>query len=125
MIENLIRMNASANRNVLAGKLLIRSPRLQAELGVPADSQLAVHMDYGVAEYMRKNDARALAEFNEVLRLDPRNAGALKNAAITLGNLGRNKEAVELFERYLEAAPGDGEARQAMEALEAAASTRQ
>jgi hypothetical protein len=36
MIQNLERINQSENRDVLAGKLLIRSPRLQAELVVPA-----------------------------------------------------------------------------------------
>jgi hypothetical protein len=37
MIQNLARIDSSAaNRNVLAGKMLICSPRLQAELDVPA-----------------------------------------------------------------------------------------
>jgi hypothetical protein len=37
MTQNLARIDSSAaNRNVLAGKMLICSPRLQAELDVPA-----------------------------------------------------------------------------------------
>jgi lipoprotein NlpI len=87
----------------------------------PAPGMAAsLHMQLGLVSYVRKDDTAALASFNEALRLDPTYAEARKNAGIALGNLGRNAEAVEQLQIYLNANPKDQGVAAAIAALRAA-----
>lgn len=87
----------------------------------PASGMAAsLHMQLGMAAYMRKDDRAALASFNEAIRLDPKYWLAYKNAGIALGNLGRNGEAITQLETYLRAYPADKDVAAAVAALRAA-----
>ena len=79
-----------------------------------------LHMQIGLAAYIRKDDSAALASFTEAIRVDPENWAARKNAGIALGNLGRNAEAIAQLEAYLRANPGDKGVEAAITALRAA-----
>lgn len=80
----------------------------------------SLHMQIGLAAYMRKDDNAALTSFAEAIRLDPENWAARKNAGIALGNLGRNAEAIAQLEAYLRANPADKGVEAAITALRAA-----
>lgn len=67
----------------------------------------SLHMQLGMAAYLRKDDNAALLSFLEATRIDPEYWPARKNAGIALGNLGRNREAIEQFEIYLRGNPRD------------------
>jgi protein O-mannosyl-transferase len=83
------------------------TPGLTAEL----------HAQLGLAAYMQQRDAAALASFQESLRWNPQFHPARRNAGIALGNLGRNREAIEQLEIYLAAQPNDAAIRAAVAAL--------
>ena len=84
----------------------------------PAPGMAAsLHMQLGMAAYLRKDDRAALLSFIEATRIDPEYWPARKNAGIALGNLGRNKEAIEQFEIYLQANPRDTDVAAAVAAL--------
>jgi Tfp pilus assembly protein PilF len=89
-------------------------------LSPSAGMAASLHMQIGMAAYIRKDDQAALASFDEALRLDPKYWLAHKNAGISLGNLGRNREAIERFEIYLRAYPADKDVAAAIAALRAA-----
>ncbi len=80
----------------------------------------ALHAQIGMAAYLRKDDPGALAGFLEAIRLDPNHWLARKNAGIALGNMGRNREAIEQFEIYLAANPQDKDVAAAVAALRGA-----
>lgn len=80
-----------------------------------------IHMELGIVAYLRKNDAAALAAFQEALRFNPDHGPARKTAGFALGNMGRNREAVEQLEIYLKANPQDPDVAAAIAALRSAA----
>ena len=84
----------------------------------------SLHMQLGMAAYMRKDDNAALQSFLEATRIDPQYWPARKNAGIALGNLGRNREAIEQFEVYLRANPQDKDVAAVVAALRAGAPGR-
>ncbi|MFN0102863.1 MAG: tetratricopeptide repeat protein [Bryobacteraceae bacterium] len=106
-----------------AGKLdeAVAEARKALALSPAKDMAASLHLQLGMAAYMRKDDQAALAEFTEALRLDPEYGTARKNAGIALGNMGRNREAIEQFEIYMAANPQDKDVAAAIIALRAGA----
>jgi protein O-mannosyl-transferase len=84
----------------------------------------SLHMQLGMAAYMRKDDSAALLSFLEAIRIDPEYWPARKNAGIALGNLGRNREAIEQFEIYLRGNPQDKDVAAVVAALRSGAPGR-
>lgn len=105
-----------------AGKLEEADAQARKALALDPSNGMAasLHMQLGMAAYMRKDDQAALAEFQEAIRLDSQYWPARKNAGIALGNLGRNREAINHFEAYLAANPQDAAVAAAVAALKAA-----
>ncbi|MBI2689465.1 MAG: tetratricopeptide repeat protein [Acidobacteria bacterium] len=91
--------------------------RKAMQLSPSTGVQATLHMQLGMVSYIRKDDAAALAEFREALRLDPAYWPARKNAGIALGNLGRNKEAADELQVYLNANPNDKDVAAVIAAL--------
>jgi len=89
-------------------------------LAPPKSMAASLHLQLGMAAYMLKDDAGALTEFREAIRLDPQYWPARKNAGIALGNMGRNREAIDEFEIYLKANPQDNDVAAAVAALRTA-----
>ena len=108
------------SRAYLAMEQLDESDRVAKQaLGLNPDRglQASLRLQLGMASYMRKDDEAALREFFEALRLAPEYAVARKNAGISLGNLGRTREAIEQFELYLKDNPDDKDVRAVVAAL--------
>ena len=108
------------SRALLAMEQFDESDRVvKKALGMNPDRgmQASLHLQLGMASYMRKEDEAALREFFEALRLVPEYAVARKNAGISLGNLGRNREAIEQFELYLKDNPQDKDVQAVVTAL--------
>src|SRR3712207_351329 len=79
--------------------------RVIAAAQMPA-SQLAVaHLYRGYALRALGEHARALADFESAVGLDPANAAAHHNRGYELGELGRKYEAVEAYTRALALSP--------------------
>jgi tetratricopeptide (TPR) repeat protein len=79
----------------------------------------SLHMQLGMAAYLRKDDSAALAAFRDAIKLDPAYWPARKNAGIALGNMGRIPEAIAEFEIYLKANPQDKDVAATVVALRA------
>lgn len=108
------------SRALLAMEQMDESDRVvKKALGMNPDLglQASLRLQLGMASYMRKDDEAALREFFEALRLVPEYATARKNAGISLGNLGRTREAIEQFELYLKDNPDDKDVRAVVAAL--------
>ncbi len=68
-----------------------------------------MHYNLGIALQRSGQLDPAMAEFQETIRLDPRNADARNNLAITLLKKGLTKEAIAEWQAALQIAPGNAE----------------
>ena len=65
----------------------------------------------GIAYERVKRDNEALTKYNEAIRLDPENEGALRNRSLCLARLRRYAEALDDIGRAIELEPKDGDLR--------------
>jgi tetratricopeptide (TPR) repeat protein len=65
------------------------------------------HYEFGFYYYGRRRYDEAVQEFQKALQLDPNMGGALNLLAYTYADMGDYEKALEVFERYSEAMPGD------------------
>jgi tetratricopeptide (TPR) repeat protein len=71
-----------------------------------------------LVHFMRGEDAKALADADKALDLEPRHFGALIGRGMILQKLGKAKEAIKAFEDALAANPQEEDARTAIKILE-------
>jgi tetratricopeptide (TPR) repeat protein len=77
--------------------------------GVRHSLEAQRHRQSGRTEHAEQSDREAVAAFDQVLKLDPRHAGALSGKALTLATLGETREAATLFQKAIEIEPGFAE----------------
>jgi len=88
-------------RGWLAAALLL--PLLACEA---PEEKAATHYERGVALYEEGEDAKAMVEFRNVLRLDPKNADAIYRTGLIHERAGRLAEAYGAFRQAVEERPG-------------------
>ena len=80
---------------------------------------IKVHISLGIALQRLSSNEKAIAHFQEALRIEPDNALAHNNLSISLANLGRFQDAMESFQQAVQIKPDYKQARDNLRRVEA------
>ena len=80
---------------------------------------IKVHISLGIALQRLSSNEKAIAHFQEALRIEPDNALAHNNLGISLANLGRFQDAMESFQQAVQIKPDYKQARDNLRRVEA------
>jgi len=92
--------------NILEHKIEVHHKDLYlSEAGAMAEDEVHAACDKAAELMMSRDPKKALKLFEKVLKVDPRNFGAWHDMGLALADLGRDKEALNSFDRCIELNP--------------------